>query len=377
MRTTTNSTMFRGLKSIVLGSLLLSFFREANGNLNEERRSVVSGQEKGQLNGCDIFQGSWVMDESYVPLYNSTNCPFLEGEFNCQRNGRPDSLYLKYRWKPRSCNLPRFNGLELLKRLRGKKILFVGDSLSLNQWQSLTCMLHVTVPKLSYSLTREAGVSTFAVPALGVSIVLSRNAFLVDVVQEKIGRILKLDSIDNGNAWKGYDILVFNSWHWWLHKGSKQPWDYIQSGKTIRKDMDRVVAFKEGLRTWSKWVDANINPSATEVFFQGISPTHYNGEEWNASQSTTCYGQTLPVTGLQYPAGLPPPAVAVNEVLDGTRTVSLLNITALSQLRKDGHPSMYGFDGARGNDCSHWCLPGIPDTWNELLSAMLLNNNKG
>ena len=56
-----------------------------------------------------------------------------------------------------------------------------------------------------------------------ISLMLSRNSFLVDLVEEKIGRVLKLDSIKNGNSWKGVDMLIFNTWHWWLHKGSKQP----------------------------------------------------------------------------------------------------------------------------------------------------------
>lgn len=56
-----------------------------------------------------------------------------------------------------------------------------------------------------------------------VSLMLSRNAFLVDIVQEKIGTVLKLDSIKNGESWKGYDFLIFNTWHWWLHTGRKQP----------------------------------------------------------------------------------------------------------------------------------------------------------
>lgn len=58
----------------------------------------------------------------------------------------------------------------------------------------------------------------------GISVQYSRNAFLVDLVKEKIGTVLKLDSITNGNSWKGYDVLIFNTWHWWLHKGSKQPY---------------------------------------------------------------------------------------------------------------------------------------------------------
>ncbi|KAI4366034.1 hypothetical protein MLD38_021961 [Melastoma candidum] len=364
------------LRSTVLAALLVVLLHSAvAAGYNEQKHGNVSMRGKEQPNGCDIFRGSWAFDKSYVPLYDSSSCPFLEAEFDCPKNGRPDSLYLKYRWKPMSCVLPRFNGLELLTKLRGKKMLFVGDSISLNQWQSLTCMLHATVPKLRYSITRKDDVSTFSAPAFGVSLVFYRNPFLVEIVREKIGRVLKLDSIADGNAWKGYDIIMFNSWHWWLHKGSKQPWDYIQYGNVVRKDMDRVLAFKEGLKTWSRWVDANINPAVTKVFFQGISPTHYNGEEWNASPSTSCIGQTQPIAGSRYPAGLPPQAVAVNEVLRGSTKATLFDITVLSQLRKDGHPAAYGIDSEGGKDCSHWCLAGVPDTWNELLYTMLVNGS--
>lgn len=58
----------------------------------------------------------------------------------------------------------------------------------------------------------------------GISIRLCFNAFLVDLVHEKkLGRVLKIDSIEGGQLWKGVDTLVFNTWHWWLHNGSIQP----------------------------------------------------------------------------------------------------------------------------------------------------------
>lgn len=56
---------------------------------------------------CNLFQGSWVFDSSY-PLYNSTACPFIQHEFNCLKNGRPDHLYLNFRWEPRDCKLARY-----------------------------------------------------------------------------------------------------------------------------------------------------------------------------------------------------------------------------------------------------------------------------
>lgn len=55
---------------------------------------------------CDFSVGKWIYDQSY-PLYDAT-CPYLSGKVNCQMNGRPDSDYEKWRWKPDGCNIPRY-----------------------------------------------------------------------------------------------------------------------------------------------------------------------------------------------------------------------------------------------------------------------------
>jgi hypothetical protein len=147
-------------------------------------------------------------------------------------------------------------------------------------------------------------------------------------------------------------------------------WDYVQDGATIMKDMDRMTAFYKGLTTWARWVDQNVDPTKTKVFFQGISPTHYQGKDWK-SGAKNCMGEQLPLSGSAYPAGTPPAVAVVNKVLSTMKKpVYLLDITTLSQLRKDAHPSTYS-GGHSGTDCSHWCLPGLPDTWNQLLYAAL------
>lgn len=70
----------------------------------------------------------------------------------------------------------------------------------------------------------------------------------------------------------------------------------------------------------------------------------------------------------------------VDEVIKEMRVpVKLLNVTRLTNFRKDGHPSIYGKNATAGKkvstrkqDCSHWCLPGVPDAWNELIYATLI-----
>lgn len=61
---------------------------------------------------------------------------------------------------------------------------------------------------------------------------LFSSHYLVDIENEKIGRVLKLDSLKNGDLWKQMDVLIFNTWLWWYRRGPKQPYDHIYKLKT-------------------------------------------------------------------------------------------------------------------------------------------------
>ncbi|XP_051125819.1 protein trichome birefringence-like 43 isoform X2 [Andrographis paniculata] len=326
--------------------------------------STVDGKI-AQKFGCDIFKGNWVYDNSY-PLYDSRQCPFIETQFDCQKNGRPDKEYMKYRWQPSGCPLPRFNGVDFLRKIRGKKLIFVGDSLSLNQWQSLTCLLHTALPLAPFTSHTLYGLSTFYFPGYDASLLFYRNAFLVDLVDKpNEGRVLLLDSITNSRVWGEMDILVFDTWHWWLHTGRKQPWEWIAHGNKVVEDMDRLVAYEIALNTWANWIDTHVDPSKTQVFFQGVSPDHFSGIR-------NCGGHTRPLAGGGGPA-VPAAELVLQKILNSMATpVQLLDVTALSQLRIDAHPSFYGGHGVHAAvDCTHWCLTGLPDIWNHFLYAML------
>lgn len=104
------------------------------------------------------------------------------------------------------------------------------------------------------------------------------------------------------------------------------------------------------------------------------------------AMSKNCYGETNPASGMVYATdGYPAEDADKMRVVDTVLKemsvpVYLLDITMLSAMRKDAHPSIYSGDlkpYQRANpqqsaDCSHWCLPGLPDTWNQLFYTALL-----
>lgn len=85
------------------------------------------------------------MKDEFGPLYEPGSCPLIDGPFDCYKNGRPDNGYEKFRWQPNHCNIPRFNAKEMLELLRGKRLVYVGDSLNRNMWESMVCLLRNSV----------------------------------------------------------------------------------------------------------------------------------------------------------------------------------------------------------------------------------------
>ncbi|KAJ4891302.1 Protein trichome birefringence-like 45 [Raphanus sativus] len=354
------------------------------------RRRVVFPVNRSS---CDLFAGEWVRDETY-PLYRTEECGkgMIDPGFDCQTYGRPDSDYLKFRWKPFNCDVPRFNGVKFLQKMRNKTVMFVGDSLGRNQWESLMCMISSSAPFIRTNLIHEDPLSTFKILDYNVKVSFYRAPYLVDIEKIHGKTTLKLDeiSVDASDAWRTADVLLFNTGHWWSHTGSLRGWEQMETGGRYYGDMDRLVALTKGLRTWSNWVIRYTKSPLTRVFFLSVSPTHYNPNEWTsrAKASTiaqggkSCYGQTTPFSGTTYPTNsyVNQKKVIDEVVKEMNSHVSLMDISMLSALRIDGHPSIYSGDlnpslkrfPDRSSDCSHWCLPGLPDTWNQLFYAALL-----
>lgn len=102
------------------------------------------------------------------------------------------------------------------------------------------------------------------------------------------------------------------------------------------------------------------------------------GGDWDSGG--TCNGETEPIQSGAYLDNYPLKMKIVDETIGQMRVpVVALNVTKLTNFRKDGHPSIYGKNvtgmvkvSTRRQDCSHWCLPGVPDAWNELIYTTLV-----
>ena len=84
-----------------------------------------------------------------------------------------------------------------------------------------------------------------------------------------------------------------------------------------------------------------------------------SGSLWNEPSAKSYVGQKQPMFGSTYLGGLPPAIAVLKSVLSKiTKPVTLLDITTLSLLLKDGHPSIYGLGGPTAMDQCGWYRTG-------------------
>ncbi|CAH8356757.1 unnamed protein product [Eruca vesicaria subsp. sativa] len=144
--------------------------------------------------------------------------------------------------------------------------------------------------------------------------------------------------------------------------------------------MSVMEGFEKSLKTWKSWVIERLDPESSYIFFRSLSSVHFRKGAWNLGGF--CDAETEPEIDMEKMEPDPVHNNYISKVIQEMRSehskVKFMNITYLTEFRKDGHPSKYrGPDVPEDapQDCSHWCLPGVPDTWNEILYAQLLAMN--
>ncbi|XVE95633.1 hypothetical protein REPUB_Repub02eG0115100 [Reevesia pubescens] len=339
-------------------------------------------ESSNSVGKCNVFEGKWIPDESY-PLYNASQCPFAERGFDCVSNGRRDKGYQKWRWKPKHCEIPRFNVQEILGKLRGKRIVFVGDSLSRTQWESMICLLMNGVQDKRDVYEINGNKITKRIRFLGVwfssfnlRIDFYRSVFLVQPgpapkhAPKRVKSTVRLDKLDDfSKEWIDSDFLIFNSGHWWTPTKLFDMGCYFQVGRSLKLGMGITSAFRTALNTWASWVETSVDRNRTRVFFRTFESSHWIGRNRNSCKVTR--RPWLKTKGKDQSRISD---IIIDVVKKMTTPATVLHVTPMGAFRSDAHVGTWS-DNPSVPDCSHWCLPGVPDTWNEILLSMMLSKD--
>ncbi|XP_074274255.1 protein trichome birefringence-like 33 [Silene latifolia] len=343
--------------------------------------------------GCNIYEGKWVFDKERKPMYEEDECrPYISPQLTCQRHGRPDKDYQFWRWQPNACDLPQFNATLMLEALRNKRMLFTGDSLNRGQFMSMVCLLQRLVPENQKSMETIESLIVFRLKEYNASVEFYWAPFLLEsnsdnATNHRISaeRIVRKGSIDkHGEFWKGADIMVFSTYLWWT-VGSKMKFlkgSFNDEQKEI-EEVSNEEAYRIGMKTMLEWVGKYMNPNSTRVFFTSLSPTHGGNAKWEGKTDRNCDNETTIIEDPEYWGSTWSKSImqVISEELPKSEVpISFLNITQLSAYRKDAHIQIYEWGANLSNpkahgDCVHWCLPGLQDTWNQLLFAQLFYPN--
>ncbi|KAF8729582.1 hypothetical protein HU200_017526 [Digitaria exilis] len=352
---------------------------------------------------CNLTQGQWVPDDE-APYYTNLTCPFIDDHQNCMKFGKPSLEFMRWRWRPDGCELPRFDAARFLEAMRGKSMAFVGDSLARNHLKSLLCLLSEEAQPVEVGTSPEIDVTGRAVRRdyhfgnHGFTISLFWSPFLVKANQSNatLGQWdLHLDTADTRWAAHiaGFDYIVLSGTNWFLRPSlyrergrlvGRNDAAGIAGGGNLTEVVSVPVAVRAAFRT-ALGAIASREGFRGKVVLRTVTPAHFENGEWNTGGDCV---RTLPFRRGERALGAVEAEYRAAQV-DALRETAaaarrngvemlLLDITEAMDLRPDGHPSRYGHppggsvEGSFVVDCLHWCLPGPIDLWSELLLQMLI-----
>ncbi|KAF0904152.1 hypothetical protein E2562_032423 [Oryza meyeriana var. granulata] len=367
---------------------------------------------------CDaaLGRGEWVRDAGAAPYYTNATCAFIQEYQNCMKHGKPSMEFLRWRWRPgaggEGCEpLGRFDAARFFRLVRGRSMLFVGDSLASSHVTSLMCVLsRVEAPARS----RDAdGFEHWRFPAHGFAVAYFWTPFQVRwrltrgppaaVGLDRQGEVftgpsdLHLDEPDERwtSAARNHDYVVVSASHWFA-----RPAVYYQHGRVVgchdcaacnvtaaalRPEHAQRAAFRTVLREL-----ARLDGFNGTAILRTVAPTHYENGGWfdggectatrPLDESDGTVAEMAATEAEFYRAQVEEFAAAARLTRsDGKKRLRLMDVTRMMLLRPDGHPDRYGHGGGEHDgfdiDCLHWCLPGAIDVWNDLLLQILTHTS--
>ncbi|XP_028784433.1 protein trichome birefringence-like 19 [Neltuma alba] len=343
-------------------------------------------------NKCDIFSGEWVPNPK-APYYTNTSCWAIHEHQNCMKYGRPDTEFMKWRWKPNDCELPIFNPFQFLDIMRGKSMAFVGDSVGRNQMQSLVCLLSRAEWPIDNSETQDDYFRRWKYPSYNFTVAAFWTTHLVKSTAQRNPNELIHVYVDEANEkWskkvENFDYIVINGGHWF-----DKPMIFYEEQKIIGcyhcfisniTSKTRFFGYRKALKTALQTLNSLENFKGTTIL-RSYAPSHFENGLWNEGgdcvrrepfkrNEVKLGGEDLEFYKIQMEEIRVADEEAKKKKMKKNK-FRVLDVTKAMLMRPDGHPSKYGHwpnaNVTLYNDCVHWCLPGPIDAWSDMLLEML------
>ncbi|GJP44471.1 hypothetical protein CLOM_g3872 [Closterium sp. NIES-68] len=374
---------------------------------------------QGAGSRCDLTTGEWRRGTKGFPRYTSlpgkpNSCPYVRSDFSCERNGRSDMRFQWYRWQPIKCLYTYFSPSGFKYMLKGKKVLLVGDSMMSNFYEALLCAIHIGGFKGEPYQRNTAGVFSIKgvhFPRMNISVEHLFSPYLVYAITR--GTV-------NGKGGHGYDVhvdkihptvakilpeyamAVFASGVWWQQNVPRRKQPNVFFVNNSPKNLSNLDAHAWALNTLSSFIKGTNYGGVP--YFISFSPHHGGAGSPQKGVYQDSAGGTKPswvgacgaVKPTSEQAALKDYRLSLptSEAYMTTQKTALLGsplrflqVTSLSAMRPDAHQGPWfkrrastGPGSPSGNgespfsgDCTHWCLPGVPDAWVDMMySSMLL-----
>ncbi|PHT64583.1 Protein trichome birefringence-like 16 [Capsicum annuum] len=299
-------------------------------NKSRDDQKIMTSQLERKA--CNFAKGRWIADRRR-PLYSGFKYKqWLSDMWACRLTQRTDFSYEGYRWETENCEMPDFNGSEFLRRMQDKTIAFIGDSLGRQQFQSLMCMAAggEEMPEVEnvgwkYGLVKPLGVVrpdgwAYRFSNTNTTILYYWSASLCGIEPFNVTdpATKSAMNLDQPPAFlrkylDQFDVVVLN---------------------TDRKLAEIGNAKNFTVYSIARWLDSQITSRPKlKGFFWAISPRHFSNGAWNTGGRCD---NTIPLTKgneVQQEESSDPVIV---DAVKGTK-VKLLDITAISELRDEGH----------------------------------------
>lgn len=282
---------------------------------------------------------------------------------------------------------PKFNfhNPKIQNLLQNKKIALIGDSLMRNQFVSLACLLW----EFDSSVEASSLVVTEQFPRiysqlLNFDLLYMNHNSIVDGTALEIlfpskplvihADIEKLLHGLYGHERRPPDISLFSFGHHFSQLKYNASCTASNGCDPESLDWDRFEVVTDMVNQLLAAIARTVD---TKIVWRSVPPRHFENGDWDTNGSchsaAPCFLDLM--QHIHEPTSAYYRALRTSEILRKSaelRGFGFIDVARTTNDRCDAHISnLHGRVGAAAEDCAHYCVPGVPDTWHDGLLHFL------